>query len=99
MTTPNQESLTREDLRYELQHYATKADLRHELQRYATKEDLRHELQRYATKEDVAELKAEFKADIGDLKASLIMWMVGSVTAGIAAAAGIAIAASRLWGS
>lgn len=43
--SPNQEPLTREALRYELQHYATK-------------EDLRRELQHYATKADVAELKA-----------------------------------------
>ena len=36
-----------------------------------TREDLRHELQHYATKADLAELRAEFKADIGEVKASI----------------------------
>ena len=86
MTTPTQEPLTREDLRYELQHYATKADL--------------------------AELRAEFKADIGEVKtsisdlraemkadrASLVMWAVGLLLGGMAASAAIATTLNQLWG-
>ncbi len=77
-----------------------------------TREDLRHELQHYATKADLAELRAEFKADIGEVKASisdlraemkadrasLVMWAVGLLLGGMAASAAIATALNQLWG-
>ena len=52
---------------------------------HALREELHRELQHYATKADLAEMKAE-----------LIKWMVGLMVASIAAASTIAFVAQRL---
>ena len=65
-------SLTREELRVELERYPTKEDLREELSRYATKEDLREDLSRYATKNDLAEMRTHLVMLMGDLKSTMI---------------------------
>ena len=55
-----------------------------------------------ATKGDIAELRDEMrthfatKADVADLKADLIKWMVGLMLGGIAIAAAVASAIARL---
>ena len=92
--------------------FATKADihsLRVEMQAMRTgwKSDLR-EL-RSESKADLGELRAEFgelRADFGDLKAELharearlIKWIAGLMVAGVAAAAGLAIAVNQVLGA
>ena len=57
----------------------------------------------FATKADVQSLRAEMKAEFGELKADLharearlIKWIAGMVVAGAAAAAGVAIAVNQV---
>ena len=57
----------------------------------------------FATKADVQSLRAEMKAEFGELKAELharearlIKWIAGLVVAGAAAAAGVAIAVNQV---
>ena len=52
--------------------------------------------QHLATKADLAELKAELKSDIGDLKADIIKWTVGMMIASVTAASSIALLVQRL---
>ena len=59
MSASNERPLTRDDLRYELQHYATKADL-------------------------------------AELEARLIKWMIGLMVGAVAVAASVAVAVQRL---
>ncbi len=78
---------------------------------FATKSDihsLRAEMQTMRTewKSDLGELRAEFgelRAEFGDLKAELharearlIKWLAGLMVAGVAAAAGVAIAVNQV---
>ena len=57
----------------------------------------------FATKTDVHSLRADMKAEFGELKAELharearlIKWIAGMVVAGAAAAAGVAIAVNQV---
>ncbi len=82
--------------------FATKADiqaLRVEMQ------ETRVEMQAMRTewKSDLGEMRSEWKAEFGDLKAELharearlIKWIAGLMLAGVAAAAGLAIAVNQV---
>ena len=50
-----------------------------------TRSELRHELQHYATKADLADVKAEIKAEIAELRGELksIRWSIGLVGIGL----------------
>ena len=57
----------------------------------------------FATKADIHSLRAELKAEFGELKAELharearlIKWVAGLMVAGVAAAAGVAIAVNQV---
>ena len=67
-----------------------------------TRAELREELDRslahYATKADLAELRGEIRAEIANLRADLIKWMVGLMLGAVTAAVGIAVAADRFFG-
>ena len=75
---------------------------------FATKADiqaLRVEMQAMRTewKSDLGEMRSEWKAEFGDLKAELharearlIKWVAGLMLAGVAAAAGLAIAVNQV---
>ncbi len=54
-----------------------------------TRSELREELKHYATKEDLANLKAELKGDLGNLKFDLIKWIVVLQFTGLGAVAAI----------
>lgn len=54
-----------------------------------TRSELREELKHYATKEDMANLKAELKGDLGNLKFDLIKWIVVLQFTGLGAVAAI----------
>ncbi len=54
-----------------------------------TRSELREELKHYATKEDLANLKAEIKGDLGNLKFDLIKWIVVLQFMGLGAVAAI----------
>ena len=54
-----------------------------------TRSELREELKHYATKEDLANLKAEIKGDLGNLKFDLIKWIVVLQFTGLGAVAAI----------
>ena len=54
-----------------------------------TRSELREELKHYATKEDLANLKAEIKGDLGNLKFDLIKWIVVLQFTGLRAVAAI----------
>ncbi|MYD92851.1 MAG: hypothetical protein F4Y02_04000 [Chloroflexi bacterium] len=67
-----------------------------------TRAELREELDRslahYATKADLAELRGEIRAEIANLRADLIKWMVGLMLGSVTAAVGIAVAVDRFFG-
>ncbi len=59
-----------------------------------------------ATKEDLANLRADMekalgsiRESMGEMKADLIKWMVGTMTAAVVAASTIAVMAVRLFGA
>ena len=54
-----------------------------------TRSELREELKHYATEEDLANLKAEIKGDLGNLKFDLIKWIVVLQFMGLGAVAAI----------
>ena len=54
-----------------------------------TRSELREELKHYATKEDLANLKAELKGELGNLKFDLIKWIVVLQFTGLGAVAAI----------
>ena len=64
-----------------------------------TRAELREELDRslahYATKADLAEFRGEIRAEIANLRADLIKWMVGLMLGSVTAAVGIAVAVDR----
>ena len=82
-------------------HLASKSDLAElRAEQKADITELRAEL-----KADIAELRAEQKADIAELRIDLaqretrlIKWMVGTVVAGMAAGASVAVAIGGLLG-
>ena len=67
-----------------------------------TRAELREELDRrlahYATKADLSQLRGEIRAEIANLRADLIKWMVGLMLGAVTAAVGIAVAADRFFG-
>ena len=67
-----------------------------------TRDDLREELDRslahFATKADLAELRGELKAEIANLRADLIKWMIGLMLGSVTAAVAIALAVDRFFG-
>ena len=67
-----------------------------------TRAELREELDRsfvrFATKADLAELRGEIRAEIANLRADLIKWMIGLMLGSVTAAVGIAVAADRFFG-
>lgn len=66
-----------------------------------TRAELREELDRslahYATKADLADLRGEIRAEIANLRADLIKWMIGLMLSSVTAAVGIAVAVDRIF--
>ena len=67
-----------------------------------TRAELREELDRslahYATKADFSDLRGELKAEIANLRADLIKWMIGLMLGSVTTAVAIAVAVDRFAG-
>ena len=67
-----------------------------------TRAELREELDRslahYATKADLSDLRGEMKAEIANLRADLIKWMIGLMLGSVTTAVAIAVAVDRFAG-
>ena len=67
-----------------------------------TRAELREELDRslahYATKADLSDLRGEVKAEIANLRAGLIKWMIGLMLGSVTTAVAIAVAVDRFTG-
>ena len=67
-----------------------------------TRAELREELDRslahFATKADLSDLRGELKAEIANLRADLIKWMIGLMLGSVTTAVAIAVAVDRFAG-
>ena len=68
------------------------------LTRIELREELDRSLAHYATKADLAELRGELKADIANLRADMIKWMIGLMLGSVTTAVAIAVAVDRFAG-
>lgn len=67
------------------------------LTRIELREELDRSLAHYATKADLADLRGEIRAEIANLRADLIKWMIGLMLGSVTAAVGIAVAVDRFF--
>ena len=68
------------------------------LTRAELREELGRSLAHYATKADFSDLRGELKAEIANLRADLIRWMIGLMLGSVTTAVAIAAAVDRFAG-